>query len=428
MKRITFLLIIIAFTFLALTIAATKNYAIEDKHLGHSHAQDQGQKPAVMVDGSKDSSKIPDNAAQEILFHLLSTTDPEEEKIEQRKSAYLRVAGFTVAEAAAISNAAYEYKKEIEPLDKQVDDIKNAHWPNPTSAVMSQLAELQRQKETIIGNKVKVLKDQLKDYDASKFDKHILNDIKKKTKGFGAALPNKKVSSLGKFFSNFFSVSAQSCDFQTYIYSSTVEDLDNLIIYGNSSWSMPYNNCNHTITMTTTMGGITTASGNNGAYISLDGGNDIYYDGYVQTFSDADAFCPVANTNTSAGSNSSDYTAAPFLTVKPFGNFNPNPVNRGHGAFISYVVIASQHAQGSFSTELSYDLVAGSTSVVGMSGGGTHYFGNGAAVTVLCEYLLSDSLPGTFPVKIKAVADNSSSTRFKNASTIMSSSILVVTY
>ncbi|MGH9855397.1 MAG: hypothetical protein ACREBD_36645, partial [Blastocatellia bacterium] len=176
-KRFSILLIAGISTILAISLIGTGKFATDNKtnnnHAGHHQAQNKAQGLVPRVDGSVNPDSIPDAAAYEILFRLLSATDPEEEKIELRKAAYLRGAGFDPAEAASISNAAYEYKRRIEPLDTEADDIKNNHWPNPSQQVMNQLTQLQNRKEAIISSIVGNLQNQLDNYNPSKLSNHI---------------------------------------------------------------------------------------------------------------------------------------------------------------------------------------------------------------------------------------------------------------
>jgi hypothetical protein len=308
MKRFTIVLIAAVSTVLAITAVATSNFSSDDKHPGHHQEKNKTQHSPPSVDGSVNPELIPDAAAYEILFRLLSTNNPNENdtKASQRKSAYLRVAGFSDAEAAAISNTAYEYKRQIDPLDTEVDQIKNQHWPNPDLNVMGQLKQKQKQKEDIMSSLEGGLKGQLNNYNASaKLDKHITGRIKKKTKGFNVGLPPKKISSIGDYFSNLFSVSAQApgCDTSIYIYVDTVVSMDSFMVYGSSSFSLPYDNCGHSVTLNTNLNGVTSP-----LEISLTDGVN-YIDGLFQTDAQADVYCPVANQTYWGGDNADAETA-----------------------------------------------------------------------------------------------------------------------
>jgi len=343
-----FFLVCAMFLLMVLFASISWNYVASGNSDHKNHSILNQGKPDPKVDGSRNPELIPDVAAYEILFRMLSSSTPEAKK-EQRKSAYLRVSGFNEAEAAAISNAAHEYKRLIEPLDTAADNIKNVHWPNSSQQAMDQLAQLEAQKEGIINNIATGLKNQLSNYNPSKFSKHLTDDIKRKTKGFASGLPLKKVSGIRQRFSNLFAASAQSCDANTYVYSSTVVDMPGLAVYANGSWSMPYNNCNHVITLSTTLQGAGSASGGDGAYFNLDVGS-YFVDGYFLSTTSADAFCPVANANSYAGSNSSDATVEPFVQVVRLYANNAN-VNPNVAVTLTAEVKASETASGAVSVQ-----------------------------------------------------------------------------
>jgi hypothetical protein len=167
----------------------------DDQHQGHYSAQIAQTQQLPIVDGSIDPSLIPDIDAQEILFKALTSENPNDPLIEQRKKSFLRVYGFDEAETAAIVNIAYEYKRIIQPLDDEVESIKMQHWPNPDASVRAQLTQLQKYKERIVANTfLAPLRAQLSNYGPSeKFDAFITDVIKRKTKGFLTKLPAKQV-------------------------------------------------------------------------------------------------------------------------------------------------------------------------------------------------------------------------------------------
>lgn len=376
MKRFTIFLIATISTILAISAVATSNFSLDDKHAGHHQEKDKAQKPQARVDGAVNPDLIPDYAAYEILFRLLSSTIPEEKK-ELRKSAYLKGAGYDSAEASAIANAAYEYKRKIEPLDTEVDNIKNAHWPNPSTQVIDQLTELQKQKETIISDVVDKLQGQLDHYSPTKFKGHV-KEIKQKTKGFSSALPtkDKKIGRLGNFFSNLFTVSAQACDAYVYLYNNVTIDWESETVWSSGSYSMPYNSCGHTISSFTNMWGPsgTGGSGSEGAFINLfQAYNNSYLDGNFLATTEFESFCLVVNQTSPAGSATGDAMVAPYLIVKPFGAFNPASIMEGGQANIQLSVTASQNATSIFNVEFSYQLTQGNTPVIMSITGSSDY-------------------------------------------------------
>ena len=84
------LALISAITAILVLSTAANHFSLANEHWGHQ-AGDQTKEPTPSTDGSVNPDAIPDTAAYEILFRLLSYTNKEEPKVELRKSAYLRV-------------------------------------------------------------------------------------------------------------------------------------------------------------------------------------------------------------------------------------------------------------------------------------------------------------------------------------------------
>jgi|GEM_PF-3273554 len=411
MKRAVILPIALVTTLLTITVVGTSNFLTENKHTGHHQAQGNSQNRAPDVDGSVNPNLIPDFAAHEIVFRLISTNSSDDPQ-RVRKNAYLKLSGFSDAEAAAITNAAFEYKRQTDPLDAQVDNIKNRTWPNPSQQVMDQLAQLETQKEAIIATIVAALQNQLSHYDPSKFRTHIDKEVKRKTKGFRTGLPSKKVSGIRKFISNLFTVSAQAagCDTLTYIYTTTVVDWTQLAIVTNASYSTPYNNCGHVTTLSTTMmnSGGTVATGGDGAYFSLVDPYGHLLDGYFFSTTEANSFCPVVSQTFYAGSNTSDTTATPYLRVSDFGGFSQNPVRANSLTRISFNISASQNANGPCDVEFGYAVEAGSGPInrFDISGSGRFTFSSGVnrEPAGFYTYIPYSTTDGGYPKYIRATA------------------------
>jgi hypothetical protein len=325
-KTVTFLVTILVVTF-TITVIATSEFVADDKHPAHHQQGDASQKPQARVNGATNPELIPDLAAYEILFRLLSSTVPEEKK-DDRKRAYLSQAGFSTPEAAAITYAAYEYSKQIEPLDAEVDEIKNKNWPSPSAQVMSQLAQLQKQKEAIIEAAAGNLQSRLNRYSPTRLRSH-LEQIKRTTKGFSTALPTKnRVGRIGDLFSEMFVVSAQGagCDTQVYIYTSVTVDWNSFMVYGNGSYSQPFNNCGHTTTLATSLSGplSTYATGGDGASLSLQYGSS-WLDGNFTSNTDGTGFCPVVYQQCPVGSAADSETVAAWVRLVS-GSTSPNQI------------------------------------------------------------------------------------------------------
>jgi hypothetical protein len=334
-KRIAIYLIAIFVILFAVTSFATSRFAsgnlTDDKHAAHlrvQNAQNKTQAPEPRVDGKITPDLIPDAAAYEILFRLLSAIDPQEEKIELRKSAYLRAAGFNNAEAAAISNAAYEYKRQVESLDTEADNIKNQYWPHPSQEVMGTLTQLQNRKEAIIMSIADDLQRQLNNYKPEKLEKYIKDQVKRKTKGFSSSLPDKKISIFRQFFSDIFTASAQApgCDALVYMYNTVTIDWNQFIVFGSGSYSLPYNNCGHTVNLSTELwaGGFY-ATGGQGTYINLYSGGS-YISGNFLSTTTGEGYCPVANQTFPTGSQTDNEDSGAYIIVEGYTNFSNNPI------------------------------------------------------------------------------------------------------
>jgi hypothetical protein len=299
--------LITAITAILVLSTAANHFSLANEHWGHQ-AGDQTKEPTPSTDGSVNPDAIPDTAAYEILFRLLSYTNKEEPKVELRKSAYLRVAGFDPAEVAAISNAAYEFKRLTEPLDARVNDLKNQHWPSPSHEVLDQLAELQKQKQALIQGLVDKLQSQLAHYAPSKLSNHVARKIKPRIKGFVTPLPPKEVSTSGRqSVSPSTAPAAQGiqCKAELYIFNEITIDWEQFIVFTTSAYSQPYDNCGHIITLSTQLWGPADihATGVEGAHIDLQRPNGVYIDGKFHSKTSAEAYCPVANSKVQVGSN-----------------------------------------------------------------------------------------------------------------------------
>lgn len=367
MKRLVISLVVVIATMLAIIVVGTGQFSADNKHSGHHKSSNPQRGPEPRTDGAATPNLIPDTAAYEIVFRLLSSTAPEDRK-ELRKAAYLKEAGFDAAEAAAISNAAYEYKKQVEPLDEEVDNIKTLHWPRPSQGIMNELARLQQQKETIIADIADKLQRQLSYYNPVKLNNHV-GAVKRKIKGFPTALPGQKVSRLGKFFSNLFTVSAQApgCDAQVYMYNNVTVSYSEMVVYGSGSYSMPYNNCGHSVTLSTQLWGPNSsyASGGEGTYINMMYG-ETALDGYFLSTTDGMGYCPVANESFPTGNQSDDETAAESAWVHQVYASNDN-LTPGDTVTIYAVIRASQSANGTVTATFS---VLANPSPVSLAGSG----------------------------------------------------------
>jgi hypothetical protein len=276
----------------------------------HSNHQSNAQRPQPFVNGATNPGAIPDSAAREIVLRLLTSDETNDEK----RRAYLKAVGFNEAASAALTFAAYDFKRQTEQIEKEASDIKDRTWPNPDNATLEHLADLQRQKEAILANNAADLDGRLRSFNAlANWEKHITNRVKRKTKGFHVGMPTKKTGFLQRITDPFAAYAqAAGCDAIVYLYSDTYINWDAFMVYGSTSYSVPANNCGHMFTSTTTLwgpGGMTSDASNS---ISLDMG-DHFLDGLFHTNSDLEGFCPVVSQTYNAGNNASEAPIAPFI-------------------------------------------------------------------------------------------------------------------
>jgi hypothetical protein len=394
---------------------------------GDNHSLHQpNQKQTPTVDGALNPSAIPDFAAYEVVFRLLSSESSNDPQ-GIRKRAYTALSGFGDAEGAALLNAAYEYKRHIESLDAEVLAIKDATWPNPTREVMDKLTELQRQKELIIESVATRLQTQLANYDARKLSRHIREKVKRGIKAFGTELPVKKPGSIGLRVHSMFTVSASQaggCDSYVYVYSSTNVDITNAVVYGYGSYSEGYNSCGHTYTPSTVLYGPGGAYSSDGI-LYLEVSPDTFIDGFFSSTTDVEGFCPIVSSTYPSGSNSSNTTAAPYITVKPFESWSDSTRSVGQTAGIATRIIGSQNATGSFGIEFGYDVVGAGAPTISISGSSSSVPISGGA-TVVKVGLYTPTFVAINPTRIKATAVVSCTCMVRNPN-ITSTGILTLT-
>lgn len=324
MKRIFLIALLLTISvFTAAIFVKHSNQVTADNHNEHKQHNTQGS-ISVKVDGVLNPELVPNSAVYEIILKLMSSSDINKAH-PSVKATFSRAAGFNAAEEAAITNAGFEYRRRINSLDQHVDEIKNAHWPDPNRQIMDRLAQLQREKEDIIADIIVRLHQQLSNYDATKMSKYI-DEVKKKIKGFGVQLPKRKVGLFNKL-SDILTASAQApgCDANIYIYADAVENMNDLYVVGIGDYSVPYNNCGHTFNATTEIWGpqgtyATTAWGS--AIINLRTYSGSLLDGNFLSTTSVEGFCSVISQSFSNGSNSGGWGVNPYFKLISFGNWN----------------------------------------------------------------------------------------------------------
>ena len=127
-------------------------------------AQQPARAPAIdppgTVNGATSPDMIPDRVAYSLVFRLISSQHGDEAR--QRIRSYVRqlglgkktcetstLPGSDESDIEAFLAAADEYGQRVGILDRQVKEIKDRNWPNPSPQVMLQLEQLQKRKEAI---------------------------------------------------------------------------------------------------------------------------------------------------------------------------------------------------------------------------------------------------------------------------------------
>lgn len=153
--------------------------------LGHSvnsSLQSQSQAdPPNTIDGNVNLELIPDHIAYIMVFRSIAT--PQNTDLEKRRSrAWAKSIGFNDAVIDKLLAVANEFHTRVSVLDNQVKEIKDRSWPNPSTQVMEQLADLQGQKEAIVAEIITSLPTQLGTEDTKKLRQHVNNHVKRKVK------------------------------------------------------------------------------------------------------------------------------------------------------------------------------------------------------------------------------------------------------
>lgn len=154
------------------------------------------------IDGAVNPELIPDEVAFTMMFRVIGNRQTQEEKDSIRS--YLRQAGLgcqtcqlpnsqkkqqqpTTAEEPdidAVVSLADEFWQRVSVLDEQVKQIKDRTWPNPSQEVMSQLQQLEAQKQSIVAEIVASIPTRLSADAVAKLQNHIDTKVKPNVKIF----------------------------------------------------------------------------------------------------------------------------------------------------------------------------------------------------------------------------------------------------
>jgi hypothetical protein len=146
------------------------------------------------IDGAKNPELIADHIAYSALFRLLSNRSTGDEITRAR--AYVKQMGLgkqnckvcppgidtAESDIDALLAAAEEFYQRIDVLDRQVAEIKDHTWPNPSTATMTQLAGLQKQREAVAVEVAASLVTRLTPVGMQRVRQHIQEHVKQRVK------------------------------------------------------------------------------------------------------------------------------------------------------------------------------------------------------------------------------------------------------
>lgn len=184
------------FAILLLTAATASISSISSKNYDTRKVSSSGAQridPEGTIDGSKTPEMVPDKVAYSILFRFLASHRGEAEMGRARD--YLKQklgcgdctddderTQSTNAIITALTEVAEQFHQRVSVLDRQVKEIKDRHWPNPSSATMTQLTLLQSQKESIVVEIVATLPGRVGGENFARVEALINEKIKRRVK------------------------------------------------------------------------------------------------------------------------------------------------------------------------------------------------------------------------------------------------------
>jgi hypothetical protein len=134
--------------------------------------------PTGRINGAVNPELIPDQVAYSLLFRLLTQQETEIEK--SRLLGYVKQLGITGTDASTLLAAGKDFQKRVGALDQQAKEIKDKSWPHPDEGAMTQLRQLQEQKEAIVHELVSSLSHRLSSAGLEKLHQHINGNVKRK--------------------------------------------------------------------------------------------------------------------------------------------------------------------------------------------------------------------------------------------------------
>lgn len=151
-------------------------------HASHGvQGQTQIALPSPIADGATNPDAVPDLIAYEILLNSIAEGNGAGELDRLRADVLAKQTKLSAEKVELLKQHASNFQLEIRALDTEVEELKKAHWPKPSPAVMNQLAALQKQKEAILDRVIHAYLARLSDEEKQQFNARLM-EIKRNVK------------------------------------------------------------------------------------------------------------------------------------------------------------------------------------------------------------------------------------------------------
>lgn len=200
------------------------------------------------------SVEVSDLVATELFLRTIASRPSTTGSYRPTTRGLAKKAGIEGADYDALLNFAHDFVRNLAPLDRQVAEFKNQHWPNPNQQAMSHLSSLQAQKEALIAAAIPALPSRLGSDTTEKVRQYAVGAVKSRTKRVpGPGKPPGHQEHVGYAFSSRFypgmvlSIPPLSQDMSgvAYCYSDSWWDSEDRIVCGSGAITEDYNNYNH---------------------------------------------------------------------------------------------------------------------------------------------------------------------------------------
>ncbi len=418
MRKLIFLTLVITITITGIVFA-----------LSNVKATNKPRQEAPRITRGEDNPEaIPDHTAQEAFLRSLTAT-PGDEGENQRARAFAEQALGQDAESDQVDkllSTAQDFVNRVSVLDVQAKDIKDRNWPEPSSAVMDQLAGLQTRKEALIKEVLDSLGKSAKVEIKDKIHGHIAEHVKRRITGTAVPLPGNAKDHqpglgmiIGKVIGLIMPTASAQYMGQGYTYSNT--SASNGQIYGYGATAESYSSNGHTYRITVNTyhpdgSSVSRTYPSSGSYsppISVTnvlplfrGG--IWWTGFASTSTNGTGYCPMSsNYPFGMGMSSGGYTIAPYFSLGiPY--FVTDAISQGQSTSYRAPVTASQGILGTSHARITAGYSATGAITITFDPTGEVVLGNfsaGQTQEAVVKFTAT-TVPNTVRVTARASADS----------------------